>query len=90
MSISNNELASAIAAISVSPLDVTTTSRAPTVRTRAGLLFVRIIWIIEQGRKASVTWHARIADVRTPWVSVVVEEGDMEKRTELTGVAPGR
>lgn len=45
---------------------------------------------IEQGRKAAVTWHAHIADVHTPWVGVVVEEGDMEQRTELTGVAPGR
>ena len=36
---------------------------------------------LEQGRKAAVTWHARIADVRTPWVGVLVQDGDVEKRT---------
>ena len=44
---------------------------------------------LEQGRKEAVTWHARIANVRTPWVGIVVQDGDMEKRTELTGVATG-
>jgi len=42
---------------------------------------------LEQGRKEAVTWHARIANVGTPWVGVIVQDGDMEKRTELTGVA---
>jgi hypothetical protein len=44
---------------------------------------------LEQGRKEAVTWHARIANVRRPWVGVVVQDGDMEKRTEVTGVATG-
>jgi len=42
---------------------------------------------LERGRKEAVTWHARITNVRTPWVGVVVQDGDMEKRTEVTGVA---
>jgi hypothetical protein len=41
------------------------------------------------GHKHAITWHARIADVRTPWVGVIVQDGDVEKRMELTGVAPG-
>jgi len=45
---------------------------------------------LEQGRKHAIIWHARIADVRTPWVGVIVQDGDVEKRIELTGVAPGR
>jgi hypothetical protein len=44
---------------------------------------------LDQGRKEAVTWHARIANVRTSWVGVVVQDGDMEKRTEVTGVATG-
>jgi hypothetical protein len=44
---------------------------------------------LEHGRKEAVTWHARIANVRRPWVGVVVQDGDMEKRTEVTGVATG-
>jgi hypothetical protein len=45
---------------------------------------------LEQGHKHAIIWHARIADVRTPWVGVIVQDGDVEKRIELTGVAPGR
>jgi hypothetical protein len=45
--------------------------------------------LLEQGRKEALTWHARIANVRMPWVGVVVQDGDMEMRTELTGVATG-
>jgi hypothetical protein len=44
---------------------------------------------LKQGRKEAVTWHVRIANARTPWVGVVVQDGDMEKRTEVTGVATG-
>jgi hypothetical protein len=44
---------------------------------------------LEQGCKEAVTWHARVVNVRTPWVGVVVQDGDMGKRTELTGVATG-
>ncbi len=44
---------------------------------------------LEQGHKQVITWHVRIADVRTPWVGVVVQDGDVEKHIELTGVAPG-
>jgi hypothetical protein len=45
---------------------------------------------LDQGQKHAITWHARIADVRTPWVGVIVQDGDVEKHIELTGVAPGR
>jgi hypothetical protein len=45
---------------------------------------------LEQGHKHAIIWHARIADVRTPWVGVIVQDGDVAKRIELTGVAPGR
>jgi hypothetical protein len=44
---------------------------------------------LKHGRKEAVTWHVRIANARTPWVGVVVQDGDMEKRTEVTGVATG-
>jgi hypothetical protein len=43
---------------------------------------------LEQGLKHSVIWHARVADARAPWVGVIVQDGDVEKRIELTGVAP--
>lgn len=45
---------------------------------------------LEQGHKHAIIWHVRIADVRTPWVGVIVQDGDLEKRIELTGVAPER
>jgi hypothetical protein len=45
--------------------------------------------LLEQGHKREVIWHARVADARTPWVGVIVQDGDVEKRIELTGVAPG-
>ena len=45
---------------------------------------------LEQGHKLAIIWHARIADIRTPWVGVIVQDGDAEKRIELTGVAPGQ
>jgi hypothetical protein len=41
------------------------------------------------GHRNAITWHARIADVRTPWVGVIVQDGDLEKHMELSGVAPG-
>ncbi|MGA7255890.1 MAG: glycoside hydrolase family 9 protein [Terracidiphilus sp.] len=44
---------------------------------------------LEQGHKHAIIWHARIANVRTPWVGVIVQDGDVEKRIELTGMAPG-
>jgi hypothetical protein len=45
--------------------------------------------LLEPGHKHTVIWHAHIADARTPWVGVIVQDGDVEKRIELTGVAPG-
>jgi hypothetical protein len=45
--------------------------------------------LLELGHKHAVIWHARVADTRTPWVGVIVQDGDVEKRIELTGVAPG-
>jgi hypothetical protein len=45
--------------------------------------------LLEAGHKHAVIWHARIADARTPWVGVIVQDGDVEKHIELTGVAPG-
>jgi hypothetical protein len=42
-----------------------------------------------QGHKHAVIWHVHIADARKPWVGVIVQDGDVEKRIELTGVAPG-
>jgi hypothetical protein len=44
---------------------------------------------LEQGHKHAIAWHARIADVHTPWVGVIVQDGDVEKHIELTGVASG-
>jgi hypothetical protein len=45
--------------------------------------------LLEQRHKRAVIWHARVADACTPWVGVIVQDGDVEKRIELTGVAPG-
>lgn len=44
---------------------------------------------LDQGQKHTITWHAHIADGRTPWVGVIVQDGDVEKHIELTGVTPG-
>jgi hypothetical protein len=44
---------------------------------------------LEQGPKEALTWHAGIANVRTPWVGVLVQDGDMEKCAGLTEVATG-
>ena len=45
--------------------------------------------VLKQGHKRAVIWRARIADAGTPWVAVIQQDGDVEKRIELTGVAPG-
>src|ERR1700676_3880641 len=34
--------------------------------------------VLEQGHKHAVIWHAHIADARTPWVGVIVQDGDVE------------
>ena len=44
---------------------------------------------LDQGQKHSIIWCARIADVRTPLVGVIVLDGDVEKHIELTGMARG-
>jgi hypothetical protein len=37
--------------------------------------------------KRDVQWHARIIDARSPWVAVVLADGSMDQRREITGVA---
>jgi len=45
--------------------------------------------VLEQGHKHAVIWHARIADARTPWVGVIMQDGDVERHIELTGMVTG-
>ncbi len=45
--------------------------------------------LLAQGHKHAVIWHARVTDASSPWVGVIVQDGDVEKHIELTGVAPG-
>ncbi len=40
--------------------------------------------------KQEASWHAHIANVRMPWVAVILEDGATSKRKELTGIAHTR
>ena len=37
------------------------------------------------GRTGSLAWHVRIDKQDTPWVAVIVPDGDLGRKVELTG-----
>jgi hypothetical protein len=43
--------------------------------------------MLRPGIEATVEWHARIASSDTPWVAVVVPDGDLPRRQEVRGDA---
>jgi hypothetical protein len=44
---------------------------------------------VDLGRQGTrvITWHARIADKSTPWVAVVLRDGELNGHVELGGVS---
>jgi hypothetical protein len=42
---------------------------------------------LKHGSVGSLTWHARMASQRTPWVAVVVPDDDLSQRKEVMGAA---
>jgi hypothetical protein len=43
---------------------------------------------LKPGSGQTVTWRPRILDAGTPWVAVVIPDGDMSRREELMGPQP--
>jgi hypothetical protein len=37
------------------------------------------------GIKKEVVWHAHVVSSKTPWVGVIVPDGELNERTEITG-----
>ncbi len=42
---------------------------------------------LRPGQGASVVWHAHVEDASTPWVAVIIADGQMDTKQELTGTA---
>ncbi len=42
------------------------------------------------GRKQEIVWHARVVSPETPWVALVIPDGEQGNRAELTGAASPR
>ncbi len=45
---------------------------------------------LPSGTQKEIVWHARIASPETPWVALVIPDGELSKRAEVTGVSSGR
>jgi hypothetical protein len=41
---------------------------------------------LTSGTSNEIIWHARVISPETPWVAVIVPDGDLSRRTELNGV----
>ena len=41
---------------------------------------------LRANEKQDIQWHARIIDARSPWVAVVLVDGAMDQRREITGM----
>ena len=42
------------------------------------------------GTQKEVIWHARVASTETPWVALVIPDGELNKRVEVTGIIAPR
>jgi Glycosyl hydrolase family 9/Cellulase N-terminal ig-like domain len=42
------------------------------------------------GTQKEIVWHARVAAKETPWVALVIPDGELSKRTEVSGVSAGQ
>ncbi|MGB8480861.1 MAG: glycoside hydrolase family 9 protein [Acidobacteriaceae bacterium] len=40
--------------------------------------------------KSEITWHARVIDPTSPWVAVVLPDGQLNQHQELTGIAANK
>jgi len=45
---------------------------------------------LASGITKEIVWHARVSSPETPWVALVVPDGNLSKRTEITGVESER
>ena len=43
--------------------------------------------VLQTGKTGTTEWHARISSPGTAWVVLVIPDGDMQQRKELTGAA---
>jgi hypothetical protein len=42
------------------------------------------------GTRKEIIWHARLVAPETPWVALVIPDGDLSRRTEVTGTSERR
>jgi hypothetical protein len=40
---------------------------------------------LTSGVTKEIVWHARVVSPETPWVALIVPDGDLGKRAEVTG-----
>lgn len=43
--------------------------------------------ILKTGENGLIEWHARISAANTPWVVLVIPDGDLQQKKEMTGAA---
>ena len=43
--------------------------------------------VLQPGSAGTLEWHGRITNPDTPWVAVIVPDGDLAARKEVTGAA---
>jgi hypothetical protein len=42
---------------------------------------------LSEHSKSEITWHARVLDPTSPWVAIVLPDGQLNQHQELTGIA---
>ena len=45
---------------------------------------------LSAGTQKEIVWHARVISTDTPWVALVIPDGELSKRAEVTGVSAGQ
>jgi hypothetical protein len=43
---------------------------------------------LSRGTQKEVIWHAKVISTETPWVALVIPDGELSKRAEITGASP--
>jgi hypothetical protein len=45
---------------------------------------------LSAGTQKEIVWHARVISTETPWVALVIPDGELSKRSEVTGASVPR
>jgi hypothetical protein len=45
---------------------------------------------LSRGTQKEIVWHAHVVSTETPWVALVIPDGELSKRVEVTGASAGQ